>query len=310
MNIFFLFEEEYERSDVESIWDIRIPIEEIKKYLEENYSAIYRSNLWIYTQLRRYEEELGVRLFRKDSAGRKDGSFCLSICDRMLRFYQKQHLHVSKKLKVANAVYDKIINDSAVKKNRPIKILLGAGSTIFHLANILAERSWQDPLKYSIYTHNLGSLKRLVEPSVNYNNIEVFTPTGRVDPVTYTIIGQTNELYESTSFDYIVMGTSWVLDGKLFNESSEEAVIKSAVLKRARGEKILLLTKHEFTDQKLPGLTPYGSLLDYDFVVVPRLNKRPEFKKKYDIIFDGYQDLFTPEIIHWNYPILKIRKDQ
>lgn len=309
MNIFFLFEEEYERSDVESIWDIRIPIEDIKKYLEENYSAIYRSNLWIYTQLRRYEVELGVQLFRKDSSGRKKGSFCLSICDRMLRFYQKQHLHVSKKLKVANAVYDKIINDSAVKKNRPIKILLGAGSTIFHLANILAERSWQDPLKYSIYTHNLGSLKRLVEPSVNYNNIEVFTPTGRVDPVTYTIIGQTNELYESTSFDYIVMGTSWVLDGKLFNESSEEAVIKSAVLKRARGEKILLLTKHEFTDQKLPGLTPYGSLLDYDFVVVPRINTRPEFKKKYDIIFDGYQNLFSPEIIHWNYTILKIRKD-
>ena len=91
-----------------------------------------------------------------------------------------------------------------------VKILLGAGSTIFHLADILAKKSWQDPVKYMIYTHNLGSLKRLLEPTVNYNTIEVFTPEGKVDPVTYTIIGDSYSLYSTIDFDYIIMGTSYI----------------------------------------------------------------------------------------------------
>ncbi|MEW5816562.1 MAG: DeoR family transcriptional regulator [Spirochaetota bacterium] len=311
MSIFYLFEEEYERSNFESIWDIKIPIESVKSYLKKKYQASYRSNLWVYTQLKRYEDELGVKLFRKESDDLKKGNFLLSINDKMIKFYQKQHLYVTQKIKVANGVYDKIKNDIAERKlNRPVKILLGAGSTIFHLANIIAERSWEDCQKYSIYTHNLGSLRRLLEPTVNYNNIEVFTPSGKIDPVTYTIIGRKNDLYLSTDFDYIVKGTSFVQDGKLYVESPEEGEQIGVILKQCRGEKILVLTKHEFTDHPLKGLVSYGNLRDCDYIVVPRFNAQSSIKKKSDEIFEQYQNMFSPEIIHWNYIILKVLKDQ
>ncbi len=308
INVFFLFEKEYERSQVESILEIKLPIEHIKKELGEISSVHYRSNQWICTQLRRYEEDLGVQLFRKDRTGCKKGSFYLSINDEMLKFYQKQHLYVSDKIKVANGVYDKIINETVGKKSNEVRIFLGAGSTIFHVANILAEKALEDPVKYVIYTHNLGVLKRLLEPAVDYRKIDVFTPKGQVDPVTYTILGEVDEIDSSIPFDYVIMGTSYILDGRLYVESRKETEIKGVVLSRLRGEKILVLTKHEFTDQPLKGLESYGLLQEYDYVVVPKHSNECEIKKKYERIFEQYQKLFLPEIISWNYTILKVLK--
>ena len=308
MNIFFLFERKYEQSNVESIWDIKLPIEDIKNELEEICSVHYRSNLWIYTQLRRYEEDLGVQLFRKDSMGCKKGSFYLSINDNMVEFYQKQHLYVSDKIKVANGVFEKIINEARSRQAGTVRIFLGAGSTIFHLANILAERASHYPIKFSIYTHNLGVLKRLLEAGVDLKNIDVFTTKGQIDPVTYTILGQLDEIDSRIPFDYVIMGTSYVVEGLLYVESRKETGIKDAILHRVEGEKILVLTKHEFTDQPIQGLQPYGAIRDYDTVVVPMQSIADDAKKKHDTIFEHYRSLFEPEIIHWNYMILKVLK--
>lgn len=308
MNIFFLFERKYEQSNVESIWDIKLPIEDIKNELEEICSVHYRSNLWIYTQLRRYEEDLGVQLFRKDSTGCKKGSFYLSINDNMVEFYQKQHLYVSDKIKVANGIFDKITNEAKLKQTDTVRIFLGAGSTIFHLANILAERASHYPIKFSIYTHNLGVLKRLLEAGVDLKNIDVFTTKGQIDPVTYTILGQLDEIDSRIPFDYVIMGTSYVIEGLLYVESRKETGIKDAILHRVEGEKILVLTKHEFTDQPIQGLQPYGAIRDFDSVVVPVHSIANDAKKKHDTVFEHYRNLFEPEIIHWNYMILKVLK--
>lgn len=308
MNIFFLFERKYEQSNVESIWDIKLPIEDIKNELEEICSVHYRSNLWIYTQLRRYEEDLGVQLFRKDSAGCKKGSFYLSINDNMVEFYQKQHLYVSDKIKVANGIFDKITNEAKLRQAGTVRIFLGAGSTIFHLANILAERASHYSIKFSIYTHNLGVLKRLLEAGVDLENIDVFTTKGQIDPVTYTILGQLDEVDSTIPFDYVIMGTSYVIEGLLYVESGKETGIKDAILHRVEGEKILVLTKHEFTDQPIQGLRPYGAIGDFDSVVVPVHSISNDAKKKHDMVFEHYRNLFEPEIIHWNYMILKVLK--
>lgn len=308
MNIFFLFEREYEKSDVEAIWELRLPIERVKSELAEISSIHYRSNLWIYTQLRRYEEDLGARLFRRDSTGCRRGSFFLSICDRMLTFSQKQHLYVSDKIKVANGAFDKITNEAAGNQG-PVRVYLGAGSTIYHLANILAERSGPEGgLRYSVCTHNLGALRRLLEPGVNYGRLEITVPRGRVDPVTYAVLGDPAEYARSGGFDYVIMGTSYVLDGRLYVESAVESEVKATLLRQLQGTKILLLTKHEFTDQPLPGLRPYGALSDYDFLIVPRHAAAPGASKKHEAIYERYESLFSPEIIHWNYTILKVRR--
>lgn len=308
MNIFFLFEKKYELNDVESIWDMRLPVEEIKNELERICSVHYRSNLWIYTQLRRYEEDLGVRLFRKDSTGCRKGSFFLSISDHMVEFYQKQHLYVSDKIKVANGTFDKIINEAESRRTGTVKIYLGAGSTIFHLANILAERASRHPIKFCIHTHNLGVLKRFLEPGVDLKNIDVFTAKGQIDPVTYAILGQPDEIDTGIPFDYVIMGTSYVADGMLYVESRKETGIKDAILHQVKGEKILVLTKHEFSDQPVRGLQPYGSIRDFDYVVVPVHGNAKENRKKHDLVFESYSTLFEPQIIHWNYMIAKVVK--
>ena len=306
MNIFFLFERRYEQTAVENIWDIKLPIEEIKNELEEICSIHYRSNLWIYTQLRRYEEELGVQLFRKDNAGCKKGSFLLSIHNNMVQFYQKQHLYVSDKIKVANGVFDKIINETEMRQASTVRIFLGAGSTIFHISNILAERASQYPIRFCIYTHNLGALKRLLDPGVDFTNLDVFTIKGQIDPVTYTILGQNDDVDFGISFDYVIMGTSYIVDGVLYIESEKESGIKDAILHRFQGEKILVLTKHEFTNQRKRGLIPYGAIRDFDSVIVPVHSTAENSKKMHDISFERYRSQFEPQIMHWNYTIFKV----
>jgi DeoR/GlpR family transcriptional regulator of sugar metabolism len=307
MSIFFLFSEEFERSEGESIWDVRLPIDLVKDYLQRQHNVRYQSNLWVYTQLKRYEDEIGVKLFRKESIGSDPQDFALCINFPFENFLQKQHLYVNLKIKVANGVYEKIRHSAeAVGERRPIRLLLGAGSTIFHLASILAEKSREDATKYLIYTHNLGALQQILNPKVDFQNIEVFMPQGRVDPATYTIVGSPTPMFESSHFDFIVQGTSRVFDGKLYIESREEWERKRTILRECEGRKILVLTKHEFSDEPFKGIEPYGEIGDYDWVIVPKRSAEGGTKKRYEHLFDECSSLLEPEIISWNYEIYRV----
>jgi DeoR/GlpR family transcriptional regulator of sugar metabolism len=305
--VFYLLSEVYERSDKESIWDIELPIEQIRQYLKRTYGVEYNSNQWVYTQLRRYEEEIGVKLFRKVRRPDSPHHFSLAIHDRMIQFDQKQHLYVSDKIKVANGVFDKIRNAAAEwHRDRPVRLLLGAGSTVYHLARILAEKSWEEETRYTILTHNLGSLQTLLDHNVNYDRIAVSLMSGSIDPVTYTIVGADPALFTGTEFDFIIQGTSCVYQGLLFIESHAERGIKQAILKKCRGTKILVLTKHEFLEQPIADTEPYGSIEDYDYLVIPRSVSAGTRKKKYEVRFESYAPLLVPEILNWNYSIYRI----
>jgi len=308
MKIFFLFSDVYEQSSKESIWEIEVPIEQVRDVLRDHYGVAYNSNQWIYTQLRRYEDEMGVKLFRKIAGGRDGNSFSLAIHDEMVQFYQKQHLYVTQKIKVANGVYDKITNETRfIAKERPVRVLLGAGSTVYHLANILAEKSWEDEKHYAIYTHNVGSLQTLLNHNVNYNRITVSILAGTIDPVTYTVVGSDMTLFTREPFDFIVQGTSCVHDGNLYIESKAEREIKRAILSRCHGTKLLVLTKHEFAEQPIDRTEPYGTLADYDYVIVPRSPGDEAPKKRYEKRFLQYQDVLIPEIMNWNYAIFRVK---
>ncbi len=238
MSIFRLFADEYENSDAESIWDIKLPIDRIKTILKEIHNVSYRSNLWIYTQLKRYEEDTGVKLFKKEQTGKNSQAFTLSIYDNMLTFVQKQHLYVTSKIKVANGVNDKIQNSLINRPTEtPLTLLLGAGSTIYHLADILAAQSQNTRHRYRIYTHNLGVIRRLMEPDVDTSKIELFTPGGRIDPITYSIVTEDTRFYEDTTFDFIIQGTSGIFKGDLYIESGPETAVKEAILHRCSGRK-------------------------------------------------------------------------
>ena len=309
MNFFFFLSEEFERSSTESMWDITISIDLFKDYLQEQFHAEYKSSKWVYTQLKRYEDEVGVKLFRKEPLGTDGRSFALGLHYPFVHFSQKQHLYVNQKIRVANGVYE-MIRHSAINRKRDdlMRLLLGAGSTIYHLAAIIAEKSWADQGRYAIYTHNLGALQQLLSPRVNFRNIEVFTPQGHVDPSTYAIVGPSTPLFEEVSFDFVVQGTSCVHKTDLYIESQEEWPRKRTILKDCTGEKILVLTKHEFADEPIPSIESYGSIADYDWVVVPKRKALDLPKKRYDILFDECASLFTPEILSWNYEILRVNK--
>ncbi len=307
MNIFGFFSEEYEKSNAGSIWEIILPIEKIITNLEKKCDVSYKSDLWVWTQLKRYEEELGVKLFKKVKNSENDKQFSITLNYPFTHFFQKQHLFVTEKIKVANGVFDKI--QEYTRKNytqESVKIFLGAGTLCYHLSTIFAERSLQNNIKYFIHTNNLGALSQLIAPGIDHNNIIVSLPEGKVDPVTYAIIGDNNEFYANTEFDFIIQGTSCINNGNLFIESHKENIRKKAILKNTRGQKILAITTHEFFDQPLDNTQIYGDMKDYDFIIVPKKSIDSPVKKEHERIFEESKKYLSPEIINWNYEIYKV----
>ena len=310
MSICDLFSQELERTSVESIWDLRISISRVKEYLQTTYRTSYKSSLWVYTQLKRYEEELGVQIFHKERNDTDPRDFYLCVHSPFVNFFQKQHLHVGEKIKLANGVYEKITHFAQERSSEePVRLLLGAGSTIYHLAAIIAERSSTTQARYIIYTHNLGALQRLLNPHVDSQQITVFTPQGKIDPTTYAIVGLETAFFDGVEFDFVIQGTTRLCKGELYVESRDEWNRKRAILSRCTGEKVLVLTKHELADVPLEGIERYGSLTDYDRVVVPRRSTSVGNRKRYELLFDEYASILEPEIISWNYEIFKILKN-
>ncbi|RKX75628.1 MAG: hypothetical protein DRP87_14120 [Spirochaetes bacterium] len=89
MSIFSLFSEEFENSTASTIWDISLPIEKIITYLNEKHNVLYKNSMWVYTQLRRYENEIGVRLLQKIQRENRRTDFSLRIYKPFIYFFQK-----------------------------------------------------------------------------------------------------------------------------------------------------------------------------------------------------------------------------
>ena len=306
-NIFALFSEKYDNTEEKTIFDINIPITDVQNYLKERCNVKYTGNTWIYTQIKRYEDTLGVRLLKKTTSADDPKSFNLAIYEEMKSFTQFQHLYLTHKLKIANGIYDQIKNSvDSLPYNKPLKILLGSGTNIYHLADIIAGKSKEDKLQFLLYTHNLGVINNLMEPSNINSNIKIFTPAGMIDPVGKTIVGTDNNLYLSSDFDFIVQSTNTIYERKLYVLTKEESERKKAILKECKGVKILALVMDEFKNTLDNKMISYGELRDYDFIVVPRT--RSKRQSKYENILKKMHDFLIPEIVHWNYVIYKIDK--
>jgi len=119
--------------NVNSICDIEITIDKIIKSLEEKCDVSYKSDLWVWQQLKKYEEDLGVKIFKKNKLDMDNSEFSLSMNYPYINFFQKQHLYVNEKIRVANGVFDKIQEHVRKYGNKePIKIFLGAGTLWYH----------------------------------------------------------------------------------------------------------------------------------------------------------------------------------
>jgi hypothetical protein len=306
-NIFSLFSERYDSTDEKSIFDLSIPISEVQTYLEERCNVKYTSCTWIYTQIKRYEDILGVHLFKKINSNDDPESFSLAIYEGMTSYTQFQHLYLTHKLKIANGIYDQIKNSTEMwKKNNSLKILLGSGTNIYHLGNIIADRANEEKIHYHLYTHNLGVIINLMEPENISDYITLYTPAGMIDTIGNTIVGDDNNFYLSTEFDFIIQSTNTIYENKLYVHTKEESDRKRVILERCRGVKILALVMDEFKTSLDESMFCYGKLSDNDYVIVPKTRSKRE--SEYETMLKKMDDFMTPEIVHWNYVIYKIKK--
>ncbi len=308
-NVLHLFSLELEKNQVKSIWDVVLSSSQIIEYLKERYSIDYKTDYWLWTQLKRYEEELGMPLFKKYKGS--GPTFTISLAAPYTHFHQKKHLYIAEKLKTANAVHDEIENFAQQHTREvPVKVLLGAGGLCNHIASIFAEHL--DTLSYplDIYTHNLGIIEQFSSLLQREYHLGVFVPSGELDPTTYTLLEQQDSFYENIPFDFIVQGTSFLYEGNLFIESKIELPRKASIAKKAKGTKILALSMHEFIDDPslVQGLTSYASLSDYDQLIVPRSGTTDGLSEHSNQVFLSYIDSLHPLVLNWNYAIYQIRK--
>ncbi|MFW5955623.1 MAG: hypothetical protein ACOCSK_02675, partial [Rhodothermales bacterium] len=155
MAVLSLLSEEFEQSEFESIWEVSLSGAVIRHHLRERHGTNYKSDHWLHTQLRRYEEGLGVPLFERKRSGDDEGrqGFTLALHYPLVTFYQKQHLYVTEKIKIANGAYDFIVELAGQRGHRqPFSVLLGAGSTVYHMATIFAAGSHSGAATYRLYT--------------------------------------------------------------------------------------------------------------------------------------------------------------
>lgn len=307
--IFILFSEEYDRRGVDSILDIEIPLCEVRHYLLARFGIDYTSDSWIWTQLSKYEEEVAVPLFRKHEGSE---GLALGIARDMSTYFQKQHLYVTQKIKVANGVLELMRNEPGAGKGPP-SILLGAGSTVTRIAEALADSLVQDPSTaqatgpWRVATHNLGVIQILGRAGPLSGMVELTVPGGRVDPVTNLILGRNGDYYSSLALDWIVEGTSFLRDGSLYVESAGESLVKSAILHGCSGRKILVLTGHEAVAEVPGDPAAFGRIDEYDYVVLPRVSRELAQPSRFDLAFGALRKGCEPLILTWNYEILRTK---
>lgn len=304
-NVMYILSEELDRIDGRDISQPAISFSSLRCRLAERYGINYNSDRWLFTQLRRYEHEIGSRLFDKYQ-NVETGESELTLYEKMESFVQKQHLYVAQKIKVANGVFDHICMNTAHKaRGRPLRIYLGAGTTVYHLSLLFSQKLQASMLPLEIHTHNAGCVDLLANVSSADNEVSVNVLGGRLDSHTMTLLGFDPELLPTVAFDYVVQGTTRVCDGKLYIESEAERVTKQYILRTVDGTRILVLTKYEFSETPLQGTEPYGSLSDYDLLVIPRSFPK-SLEKEHDLAFVQYSEQLKLEIRNWNYEIFTI----
>ncbi len=303
-SLFYLFSQEYDNNQSESIMDIRLTMEAVADYLKDLYDVSYSDNTWIYKQIRNYEEEIRTRLFSliKD----RDGQSCLQVNPEIKSFTQKRHLYISQKIKVSNGIYDLVVHSRKPgRQGASVKLFLGAGSTLYHLANIISEKAVLDGIQYEIHTNNISVLNSFLSRGPDLPNIQISSSGGVLDPVTNTFIGLPGESLLSVPFDFVIQGASFLVNGSLYVEDPDETKQKKALLKDTRGEKVLVLTGHEvFRQLPLEDAVPFGHLSDFSLLVVPHNHKG--LIKNLDKMLLEEESLFSPQIINWNYRIYRI----
>lgn len=286
--------------DLPGIAGISLELDDLRDEIARQTGVPRQNNKWIVTQLRSYEKSHSARLFSFHRNA--DGAECVRAADKMVSFVQKKHLHRPEKIRLATALADLIATDFA-DSPEPVRVFLGAGTTLTLAAEIIRNRAEELVTPVQIITHNAGILQALILPETP-KHLTVTVPRGTFDPVTNAFLPDDLSGLNFEDTDLVVQGTSAVCDGILYVESENEARVKQQILKQATGLSVLVLTLHEFSRSVPPTMHRYGEISDYDLVILPRMN-RPSIDQQeaQQWIADHLTD-YTVKVRHWHYEIL------
>lgn len=315
--LFVLFSEEYDRSQADSISEIEIPMNRLRAHIAQETGIAYTGDGWITTQIHKYEEELGIPLFRRAQVR---GETILGLSQDIRTYEQKHHLYVTQKIRAANGVFDLmhhgIPGSSGIvphmdhhggsEGKAKIRVLLEAGSTITRVAQVIAENLPSLDLTWDIATHNLGVLECLGKTAPAFRKVRVSVPAGTLDPVTNLILGENAQFYTGMRFDWIVQGTSFLSQGVVAVERGEEVPVKAGILAGCSGRKLLVLTGHEAVAHMPGDAIPFGKLGDFEYVVHPALPPDSGAARRLGEQFARSGLKLASLIRTWSYEILKV----
>ena len=298
--VFQLFWAQAHASGKSSIQSIVIPLDKMREELASRSGTPRQNSKWISTQVRKYEEREGVRLF--DRTKDAHGNDALRVTEELLTFVQKRHLYRPEKIRLANGVADFLQSEIASAGDRTA-VFLGAGTTVAHLAEILQRRAAESDLLLDVTTHNMGVIEVLTHPNHPDERIRLTVEPGWFDPITYSILPSA-PLCAENEFDLVVQGASAVYDGQVYIESERELAYKREVLAGYSGTKLLVLTLHEFFADPPARMHSFGNLHEFDVIVVPRVKRPLENQARGIACLQSSTCGFLPTITGWHYQIL------
>jgi DeoR/GlpR family transcriptional regulator of sugar metabolism len=287
-----------------TIAGISVPLDDLREEIARQTGVPRQNNKWIASQLRSYEKSHGVKLFSFERSS--SGSEHVCAARNMVSFVQKKHLHRPEKVRLAAALSDLVETEflsSGTGTSGAVRLLLGAGTTLALAAEILRTRASEWNVRIAVITHNMGILQELTHRDTP-KNLTVTVPRGTFDPVTWALIPEDPASLRDEDVDIMVQGTSAVYEGTLFVESLPEALMKKAMMEQTAGIKVLVLTLHEFGKEIPKGMHPFGTLQEYDLIIIP-LMKNPssdqlEAHRWIHTVLSSHQT----RILHWHYEIL------
>lgn len=283
-----------------TIAGVSIPLDELREEIARQTGVPRQNNKWIASQLRSYEKSHGVKLFNLERSSAGGEHVCAAR--NMVSFIQKKHLHRPEKVRLAAALAD-LLETEFSTAGGVTKVLLGAGTTLSLAAEVLRSRASQWNTTVSVITHNMGILQELTHRDTP-SNLTVTVPRGTFDPVTWALIPEDPTTLGYEDVDVMVQGTSAVYEGKLYVESHPEALMKKAMMKHTTGIKVLVLTLHEFSNEIPNAMHPFGTLQEYDLIIIP-LMKHPSSDQL--AALEWIQSTLSSHVLkirHWHYEIL------
>lgn len=153
-------------------------------------------------------------------------------------FQARDHEHKNAKLAVAKCIYDNYLNEGD-------SILLDAGSSLYPIAEIIADKARLDPGKthFTIMTHNYRAFEVLVKLVPRDANLNIILAGGRYDQDLNALFGnQTVNAYADFFPRVVLLGISgFVAEIGLFcHGNTEELAVKTAIFRKRARDRIIV----------------------------------------------------------------------